>query len=128
MYISRFGKTFIIEEVDSFCPSLLPILRKEFVQQGEKKINYQNHKSILQPVIFVGERKLIKLNGKLVDHHSDFKLILCSRNEQLKLPADTVSMINVLNFTVTHAGLTGRIHLFLLVINHPLFCTLFDLW
>ncbi|XP_018579489.1 cytoplasmic dynein 2 heavy chain 1 [Anoplophora glabripennis] len=85
----RFGKTFIIEEVDSVCPSLLPILRKEFVQQGE--------------------RKLIKLNGKLVDHHSEFKLILCSRNEQVKLPADVASLINLLNFTVTHAGLTEQL-------------------
>ncbi|KAJ8984389.1 hypothetical protein NQ317_003537, partial [Molorchus minor] len=85
----RFGKICIIEEVDTVCPTLLPILRKEFYYQGE--------------------RKLIKLNGKLVDHHADFKLILCSRNEQLKLSADVAPLINFLNFTVTHSGLTEQL-------------------
>lgn len=77
------------------------------MQQGKGDVSNKTTTSLYD---FVGERKLIKLNGKLVDHHSDFKLILCSRNEQLKLPADIVPLINLLNFTVTHAGLTGMYH------------------
>ncbi|KAG5876642.1 hypothetical protein JTB14_012987 [Gonioctena quinquepunctata] len=85
----RFGKIFVIEEVDTISPTLYQILRKEFISQGE--------------------RRLIKLNGKLMDYHGDFKLILCSREECLKLPPDIAPLVNVMNFAVTHAGLTEQL-------------------
>ncbi|XP_074038391.1 dynein cytoplasmic heavy chain beethoven [Leptinotarsa decemlineata] len=85
----RFGKTFIIEEIDTICPTLFQILRKEFINQGE--------------------RRLIKLNGKLIDYHIDFKLIMCSRDQHLKLPPDISPLVNLMNFTVTHSGLTEQL-------------------
>lgn len=47
------------------------------------------------------------LNGKLVDCHRDFRLLLSSRNVLIDLPTDVSSIVNVVNFTMTPAGLTG---------------------
>lgn len=85
----RFGKILIVEEVNQVSPILLPILRKEFVYQGE--------------------RKLITLNGKLIDYHNDFQLILSSRDENLQLPTNLVAVLSKINFTITHAGLTEQL-------------------
>ncbi|KAK5644082.1 hypothetical protein RI129_007927 [Pyrocoelia pectoralis] len=73
----RFGKALIIEEIETISPTLLPILRKQFVDQ--------------------------------VDYHSDFKLILSCRNSKLQLPADLAAVVNVVNFTTTHAGLSEQL-------------------
>ncbi|RZC33069.1 cytoplasmic dynein 2 heavy chain 1 [Asbolus verrucosus] len=85
----RFGKILIIEEIEDVPSILFPILREEFVYQGE--------------------RKLINLNGKLIDYHNDFIMILSSRNEQLKVAADVGAIVSTMNFTVTHAGLTEQL-------------------
>ncbi|XP_031341052.1 cytoplasmic dynein 2 heavy chain 1-like [Photinus pyralis] len=85
----RFGKFLIIEEVETISPTLFPILRKQFVDQGD--------------------RKSVHLNGKLVDYHNDFKLILSCRNAQLQLSADLAAVVNVVNFTTTHAGLSEQL-------------------
>ncbi|CAG9863949.1 unnamed protein product [Phyllotreta striolata] len=85
----RFGKILILEEIDTVSPVLFPILRKEFTTQGE--------------------RRLINMNGKLIDYHKDFKLILCSRNEHIKLPPEISPLVNSLNFTITRAGLTEQL-------------------
>ncbi|XP_015834463.1 cytoplasmic dynein 2 heavy chain 1 [Tribolium castaneum] len=85
----RFGKVLIIEEIEKVSSVLFPLLRNEFVYQGE--------------------RKLINLNGKLIDYHNDFTMILSSRNEQLKVGADVNAIVSTMNFTVTHAGLTEQL-------------------
>ncbi|XP_056634261.1 cytoplasmic dynein 2 heavy chain 1 [Diorhabda sublineata] len=85
----RFGKVFIIEEIDTVSPILLQILRKDFIVQGE--------------------RRLIKINGKVIDYNNEFQLILCSRNEHLKLPAEISPLVNLMNFTVTRSGLTEQL-------------------
>ncbi|KAJ3658130.1 hypothetical protein Zmor_009888 [Zophobas morio] len=85
----RFGKVLVIEEIDKVSSVLFPILRREFVYQGE--------------------RKLINLNGKLIDYHNEFTMILSSRNEQLKVAADVNAIVSTMNFTVTHAGLTEQL-------------------
>lgn len=81
----KFGKILIIEEIETIPPILLPILRKEFVNQGE--------------------RKLIKLNGKLIDYNDNFRLILSTRNEHLTISAQMEALISKINFCVSHAGL-----------------------
>lgn len=48
------------------------------------------------------------MNGKLMDYHNDFRLILSSRNEYVTLPPEVSPLINLMNFTVTHTGLTGN--------------------
>ncbi|KAH1018946.1 hypothetical protein HUJ05_006621 [Dendroctonus ponderosae] len=72
----RFGKILLIEELESVPHHLFPILRSDFVVQGRFR-----------------ERKMIRMFGKLVDCHSDFKVIMCSRNERIKLPAEIASYI-----------------------------------
>lgn len=57
--------------------------------------------------IILGERKLININGKLMDYHSDFQLLMCCRNVHLKLTADVTAAVNVVNFITTRAGLAG---------------------
>ncbi|KAK4887690.1 hypothetical protein RN001_003961 [Aquatica leii] len=85
----RFGKILIIEEVEAISPVLFTILRKQFVYQGE--------------------RKLVNVNGKLIDYHDDFKLLLCCRNAHLQLPADLSAVVNVVNFTTTPEGLSEQL-------------------
>ncbi|VEN39261.1 unnamed protein product [Callosobruchus maculatus] len=85
----RFGKVFIVEEIDDVSPTLLQVLKKELLHQGE--------------------RKLIKLNGKFMDYNPDFKLILCTRNERMSLPSYIIPLVNLMNFTVTHVGLTEQL-------------------
>lgn len=83
----RFGKTLIIEDMDSISPCLLTLLRREFVVQGE--------------------RKLINVNGKLVDYHPSFSLVLSTRKPNFKIPEFIAAFVNVINFAITNAGLTG---------------------
>ncbi|CAH1986240.1 unnamed protein product [Acanthoscelides obtectus] len=85
----RFGKVFIVEEIDDVSPILLQVLNKELLHQGE--------------------RRLIKLNGKFMDYHPDFKLILCTRNERMSLPSYIAPLVNMMNFTVTRVGLTEQL-------------------
>ncbi|XP_044749353.1 cytoplasmic dynein 2 heavy chain 1 [Coccinella septempunctata] len=85
----RFGKVLLVEEVNNISPLLLIVCRKQFIYQGE--------------------RRLISLNGKLVDYHPDFKLILSSRDENLQVPSHCTAYISVMNFSLTHAGLTEQL-------------------
>ncbi|XP_060532310.1 cytoplasmic dynein 2 heavy chain 1 isoform X2 [Cylas formicarius] len=80
----RFGKTLIVEEVETVDHILLPVLRDDFTVQGE--------------------RRLMRLNGKFVDYGTDFKLILCTRNERFRLRADILPFVNIMNFNVTCDG------------------------
>lgn len=84
----RFGKILIIEEADTINPVLYPVLRKNFIQQGA--------------------RKLVNLNGRAIDFHNDFKLYFASRNPLLQLPSDISSFIATINFTTTLSGLAGK--------------------
>lgn len=56
-----------------------------------------------------GERKLINTNGKLVDYHEEFVLILSSRNPNIKIDKSTSAYVNLINFDVTNAGLTEQL-------------------
>ncbi|CAG9772440.1 unnamed protein product [Ceutorhynchus assimilis] len=80
----RFGKTLLIEELEEVPHSLYPILRGDYIYQGE--------------------RKMIRLQGRQIDCHTNFKLIMCSRNERIQLSADIAPYICVLNFNVTYSG------------------------
>lgn len=91
----RFGKILIIEEADTINPVLYPVLRKNFIQQGA--------------------RKLVNLNGRAIDFHNDFKLYFASRNPLLQLPSNIASFIATINFTTTLSGLAGNKIFILLV-------------
>ncbi|KAL1506398.1 hypothetical protein ABEB36_005769 [Hypothenemus hampei] len=85
----RFGKILLIEELNEVPSSLFPILREDYIIQGE--------------------RKMFKMLGRLIDCHSDFKLIMCSRNERVQMPNEIASYVCVLNFNVTRSGLVEQL-------------------
>lgn len=85
----RFGKILIINDVETIPNILLPILRNEFIHQGE--------------------RKLVFLGNKLVDYHHDFSLYLSSRNASLTIPADSYAVLSIVNFITTKTGLTEQL-------------------
>ena len=85
----RFGKTLVIQEVDGLMPMLYPIVRRDLVGQGP--------------------RKMIQIGEKSVDYNDNFRLFLVTRDPQPDLPSDARALINEINFTVTRSGLEGQL-------------------
>lgn len=85
----RFGKTLLITEADSIEPLLYPILRGDLIQQGP--------------------RFVVQIGEKMIDYNEEFKLFLTTRNPSPELPPDASSIVTIVNFTTTKAGLTGQL-------------------
>lgn len=85
----RFGKTLVIQEVDGLMPMLFPIVRRDLVGQGP--------------------RKMIQIGEKSVDYSENFRLFLVTRDPEPNLPSNALSLCNVVNFTVTRSGLEGQL-------------------
>lgn len=85
----RFGKTLIIQEMDTIEPILYPIMRKELQSQGP--------------------RHVVQIGDKTVDYNSDFKLYITTRNTNPSLMPDAIAITTIVNFTTTRAGLTGQL-------------------
>ncbi|GMR54221.1 hypothetical protein PMAYCL1PPCAC_24416, partial [Pristionchus mayeri] len=85
----RFGKTLIIEDVNEIEGWLVPLLRREISTQGP--------------------RKIVRIGDKQVDLHDDFRLFLCSRNENIQIPPQVHSSITEIKFTTTRSGLTSQL-------------------
>ncbi|KPI88248.1 putative dynein heavy chain [Leptomonas seymouri] len=85
----RFGKKFIITDVDRIEPFLYPILRKELHNEGTKR------------VIQIGDRRT-------VDYADGFQLYLVTRSTDLRVAPDILSYLTPISFTITHSGLEGQ--------------------
>ncbi|CBZ37876.1 dynein heavy chain, putative [Leishmania donovani] len=85
----RFGKRFIVSDVDRVEPFLYPILRKEFHNEGTKR------------VIQIGDRRT-------VDYADGFQLYLVTRSTDLHVPPDIISYLTPISFTITQSGLEGQ--------------------
>lgn len=85
----RFGKKFIITDVDRVEPFMYPIIRKELHNEGAKK------------VIQIGDRRT-------VDYADGFQLYLVTRSQELQLPPDIVSYLTPVSFSITQSGLEGQ--------------------
>ena len=85
----RFGKTFIVEEVDEIEPLFYPILRRDLARQGP--------------------RWTVQVGEKTVDYHNDFSLYLITRASAPTIPPDAASLITIANFTTTLSGLEGQL-------------------
>ena len=85
----RFGKTLLITEVDGVLPLLVPLLRRDLVRQGP--------------------RSVVSIGDKAVDYNDNFRLYLITRNQQSDLTADSLALLNSVNFTVTRSGLEGQL-------------------
>ncbi|KAG5445317.1 Cytoplasmic dynein 2 heavy chain 1, variant 2 [Clonorchis sinensis] len=89
----RFGKSLIIQEVDEIEPILFPLLSGSLV--------------------FQGGRSTVLLGDKTVDYHPDFRLFLCTRQTPTSIgtirPASASSLVTVVNFVTTRAGLVNQL-------------------
>ena len=85
----RFGKTLIIQDARRIEPVLYPILRGEVVGQGPYK------------TIQVGE--------KLIDFNPKFRLFMVTKSPAPDLAVSGKSLVSLINFTTTCAGLTGQL-------------------
>ncbi|XP_068211563.1 cytoplasmic dynein 2 heavy chain 1 [Palaemon carinicauda] len=85
----RFGKTLIVQEVDTVDPILFPLLRGDLISQGP--------------------RYVIELGEKTLDYNDNFKLFLATRSPTPELPPHIMSILTSVNFTTTRAGLTGQL-------------------
>jgi len=85
----RFGKTFIVEEVDEVEPIFYPILRRDLARQGP--------------------RWTVQVGDKTVDYNNDFSLYLITRASAPTIPPDAASLITIANFTTTLSGLEGQL-------------------
>jgi dynein heavy chain 2 len=85
----RFGKTLLIQEIDSIDPILFPLLRQEILVQGP--------------------RKSVRLGEKIIDFNEEFRLFLITRNPDINLSPDSGALMTQINFTVTRSGLEGQL-------------------
>lgn len=85
----RFGKTLLLQEVNSIDPILFPVLRGDLVGKGPYK------------VVQVGEKQ--------VEYNPNFRLFMTTRNPNPDIPPDATAIISTVNFTTTKAGLTGQL-------------------
>uniref|UniRef100_A0AAV2J329 Cytoplasmic dynein 2 heavy chain 1 n=1 Tax=Knipowitschia caucasica TaxID=637954 RepID=A0AAV2J329_KNICA len=85
----RFGKTLVIQEMDSIEPVLYPLLRRELIAQGP--------------------RYVVQIGDKVIDYNEDFRLYLATRNPNPCIPPDAASVVTEVNFTTTRAGLRGQL-------------------
>lgn len=85
----RFGKTLVIQEMDTIEPILYPLMRRELQSQGT--------------------RYVVQVGDKIVDYNSEFRLFVTTRNPAPELPPDAMAITTVVNFTTTRAGLSGQL-------------------
>ena len=85
----RFGKTLIVSECDRIEPMLVPLLRRDAVVQGP--------------------RRMVPLGDKLVDFAPGFRLVLATRSPAPDLQPDTRALVTEVNFTVTASGLEAQV-------------------
>ncbi|KAJ3189734.1 Cytoplasmic dynein 2 heavy chain 1 [Gaertneriomyces sp. JEL0708] len=85
----RFGKTLILQEVTHLEPFLYPLLRQEFHRMGP--------------------RITVSIGDRVVDYNENFRLFLLTRQPSFTVTPDAVGLVNVVNFTVTRAGLADQL-------------------
>jgi len=85
----RFGKTLIVHEVEEIEPILYSLLKRELIKQGP--------------------RFIIQLGEKQVDFNENFQLYLITKKSNFEVPPSTSGYLNIVNFSITKAGLTSQL-------------------
>eukprot|EP00796_Vickermania_ingenoplastis_P008408 gene8408-5889_t len=85
----RFGKTLLVTEVSEIKPMLFPILRCDLTSAGAKRT--------------------VQVGNKSVDWQDTFKMVLFTRNTDLRLAPGTAALIEEINFSVTSLGLESQL-------------------
>ncbi|CEF67356.1 Dynein heavy chain domain and Dynein heavy chain, P-loop containing D4 domain and Dynein heavy chain, coiled coil stalk domain and P-loop containing nucleoside triphosphate hydrolase domain-containing protein [Strongyloides ratti] len=86
----RFGKTIIVHDVVEIEPGIVELLKRTISTQGPRQ------------VVQIGS------NDK-VDFNPAFKLFLCTKNPQIKLPSYISSIVTEINYSTTKSGLTAQL-------------------
>lgn len=68
---------------------LVPILRRDLIQQGP--------------------RQVVQIGEKSVDFNPQFRLYLTTRDQFVHIPPNCSSLVTDINFTVTKSGLEGQL-------------------
>lgn len=68
---------------------LVPILRKDLMQQGP--------------------RQVVQIGEKAVDYNPAFRLYLTTRDQFVQIPPNSKPLVTLVNFTVTKSGLEGQL-------------------
>ncbi|VDN37283.1 unnamed protein product [Dibothriocephalus latus] len=89
----RFGKILIVQEVDQIEAILFPLLKADLSLQGP--------------------RATVKIGEKSVDYNEEFRLFMTTRQPLSSggtvLPVCATSLVAVVNFQTTRAGLVGQL-------------------
>jgi len=85
----RFGKVLVIQEVDGIESLLVPVLRKDLIQQGP--------------------RQVVQIGEKAIDYNPNFRLYLTTRDQFVSIPPNCSALVTDVNFTVTKSGLEGQL-------------------
>jgi dynein heavy chain 2 len=88
----RFGKTLIVDDLYNVEPAMVQLLRKEFSTQGPRQ------------VCIIGDKQ--------IDVNEQFRLFLCTRNEQIRLQGHIRAAVTEVNFSTTLAGLSSQVIIF----------------
>jgi dynein heavy chain 2 len=84
----RFGKTLVVKDVDKIEAFWVPLLRRDFLQQGL--------------------RLSVQIGDKVVDYDANFRIFLLTRNANFTTTSDLDPWIAKINFSLSFAGLTSQ--------------------
>ncbi|GAB6032228.1 Cytoplasmic dynein 2 heavy chain 1 [Chamberlinius hualienensis] len=85
----KFGKILLVNEVNMIEPILFSLLKND--------------------IFNIGARRLLQIGDKSIDYHDDFRLILATKNNSIEIAPQIFSLLTIINFTTTKAGLQGQL-------------------
>lgn len=85
----RFGKTLLIQELNSIEPLLIPILKKDLKR--------------------FGSRLMLQIGDKQIDFNDQFRVFLTTRNTNIELGPNEKDLVSFVSFPVTKSGLEGKL-------------------
>ncbi|VDN60499.1 unnamed protein product [Dracunculus medinensis] len=96
---ARFGKTLLIDDINDIEPSIMTIIKKD--------------------VFIQASRQVIQIDAKMIDYNENFRLFLCSKNDQISIDHSMKSVLMKINFTTTKSGLISQLLELAIKIDKP---------
>uniref|UniRef100_A0A915PL62 Cytoplasmic dynein 2 heavy chain 1 n=1 Tax=Setaria digitata TaxID=48799 RepID=A0A915PL62_9BILA len=84
----RFGKVLLVDNVNKIEPTLVNLLRKDFLSQGP--------------------RHIVQIGDKAIDYNDNFRLYICSKNNSLHLEQTFKAAVTLICFSITQTGLASQ--------------------
>ncbi|KAL7696985.1 dynein heavy chain [Lotmaria passim] len=85
----RFGKTLLVTEVNDIAPLLYTVLRRDLTSAGSKRV--------------------VQVGNKAVEWQDSFRILLFSRQSEVRLAPSAAALVTEVNFSVTSLGLEGQL-------------------